>query len=312
MLYDGPHPELGDGHRRKATPHSLLPFYLGECPQCLEGIRHLDDSTIEFSSPSSAKPKAPLNGRRTFLDGIRVGKRLQLEEDRIIIEELRIQLRSWKEKILKGRNEMLADILTRITAFRTELDEIFSVTEFGEGDYSEQDFVSEEYVCISCPPFRFLIFHGSSGCDYEINEYAEKGDGEDGGGVVESYEWIDEEEEYSASEEAEDEEFPSDEQGEETDISSESEEGYGVENKAGIRTDMIHVDTDTDDDQPDTRYLYFSCMKISLSSIPSAIAKPTFNSSPIAPERSLSNAATYSLMRKTISIRDSPSRALLN
>jgi len=153
MSYDGSHPELG-GYRRKATPHSSLSLHVGECPQCLAHLKHLEDSPLVFSQPS-AKSKIPLNGRRTFLDGIRVGKRLQLAEDRIIVEEIRGQLRFWKEKLLK--------ILTRTTRFRTELDEIFAMTNLGEEDYDEDEFVSEEYVCISCSPFRLLIFHEEFG-----------------------------------------------------------------------------------------------------------------------------------------------------
>ena len=150
------------------------------------------------------------------------------------------------------------------------------------------------------------------GCNYGINK--EKGDGEDGKRVVESDGWSDEEGECGASEETEEEEFSSDEQGHDTDISSGSKEGYEVENDVSIRANVIHFDTDTDDDQPDTRYLDFPSTEIFLSSIPSAMEKPTFNSPLIASERSLWNAAscTSTAMRKTISIRVSPSRALLN
>lgn len=78
----------------------------------------------------------------------------------------------------------------------------------------------------------------SAGRDDEINEHGEKGDGEDGKGVLESDGESDAMGEWSSSSEADDEEFSCDEQGEETDISSE-------------------------DDQPDTRYSNFSSMKLS-------------------------------------------------
>lgn len=97
--------------RRKETAHSFLSLHIGDCSQCLEHLKHLEHSTLAFSQPLT-KSKAPLIGRRTFLDGIRVGKSLQLAEDRIIMEENRRQLYLLKEKSLKGRNQMLADIMT--------------------------------------------------------------------------------------------------------------------------------------------------------------------------------------------------------
>lgn len=78
----------------------------------------------------------------------------------------------------------------------------------------------------------------SSGRDDEINKHGEKGDGEDGKGVLESDGESDAMGEWSSSSEADDDEFSCDEQGEETDISSE-------------------------DDQPDTRYSNFASMKLS-------------------------------------------------
>jgi hypothetical protein len=153
----------------------------------------------------------------------------------------------------------------------------------------------------------------SSGRDDEINKYDEKDNGKDRKGVVESDEESDEVREWSSSEETDDEEFSCDEQGEETDISSEGEEGY-VQSNACIHTNMIYVGVNTDDDQSDTRYAVFASMKSSLSSIPPAIAKPTIDCPPIAPEKSFSSAATLTLcptmtvMKRTTS----PSKTSLN
>jgi hypothetical protein len=194
-----------------------------------------------------------------------VGKGLQLEEDRIVMEEYRRQLRLLKEKVIKGRNQMVADIMTRFAVFQTELEDICAVADLGGVSSDEPDSLSEEYVSISCSFSPSNLFMSSSGMDW-INKYGEKGDGEDYKGVVESDGGSDEEGEWSSSEQADDDEFSCDEQGEETDISSDGEEGYG-QNKAGIHTNMIHVDVDTDDDQPDKRYSDFAYMKLSLSSI---------------------------------------------
>lgn len=156
MPYDDSHSELDDGYRRKATAHSFSSLHTGYCCRCLEHVKHLEDSTLAFSQPPT-KSHAPLSGRRTFLDGIRVGKNLQLAEDRIIMEEYRRQLHVLKEKVLKGRHQVLADIATRFAVFQTELDNICAMADMGGDSCDEQEFLSEEYVSISYSSFRHLI-----------------------------------------------------------------------------------------------------------------------------------------------------------
>jgi len=155
MPYDGSLSELDDGYRRKTTAHSFLSLHIGDCSRCLEHLKHLEDSTLAFSQ-TPTKSKAPLSGRRTFVDGICVGKSLQLEEDRIIMEKHRGKLHLLKEKFLKGRSQMLADIATEFAVFQTELDDICAMADMGRGSSDEQEFLSEEYVFISCSPFRLI------------------------------------------------------------------------------------------------------------------------------------------------------------
>jgi uncharacterized coiled-coil protein SlyX len=151
MPYDGSLSELDDD-RRKTTAHSFLSLHIGDCSRCLEHLKHLEDSTLAFSQ-TPTKSKAPLSGRRTFQNGIRVGQRFQLAEDRIIMEEHRRKLHLLKEKILKGRNQMLADIVTKFAVFQTELDDICAMADMGRGSSGKQESLSEEYVSISYSTF---------------------------------------------------------------------------------------------------------------------------------------------------------------
>jgi hypothetical protein len=82
-----------------------------------------------------------------------VGQRFQLAEDRIIMEEHRRKLHLLKEKILKGRNQMLADIVTKFAVFQTELDDICAMADMGRGSSGKQESLSEEYVSISYSTF---------------------------------------------------------------------------------------------------------------------------------------------------------------